>query len=137
MAQGSNFAALGSHVDDLGSTGTTAGLDEIRTALKKKFKITETLNPAVITGVQVERDRKRHWCKLHQGAYTEQVLANHNMTNCKGTDTPLDPGTARAMMLLPTGEVDVEVRRKYQTLVGELRWLLKTRPDLLPVHYMY
>ena len=53
------------------------------------------------------------------------------MTDCKGTDTPLDPGTARAMMLLPTGEVDVEVMRKYQTLVGELRWLLKTRPDLL------
>ena len=53
------------------------------------------------------------------------------MTDCKGTDTPLDPGTARAMMLLLTGEVDVEVRRNYQTLVGELRWLLKTRPDLL------
>jgi hypothetical protein len=41
----------------------------------------------------------------------------------------MDPGTARALMLLPTEFVDPLVILLYQTLIGELIWLLKTRPD--------
>ena len=100
-------------------------LDEIRQTLKKKFAITETVNPSVITGVQVERNREKKWLKLHQEAYATQVLAAHGMTDCNGAPTPLDPGTAREFMLLDEekrDEPDVRVVKAYQTLVGELVW---------------
>jgi hypothetical protein len=43
----------------------------------------------------------------------------------------MDPGTARAMMLLPTDQEDPVYRKKYQALVGSLIWLHKTRPDIM------
>lgn len=125
-----DYAALGAHVDDMMAIGTSTGLDNIRTTLKEKFKITEVINPSVITGVQIDRNRAAKWLKLHQTAYTEKVLANHNMSECKGVTTPMDPGTAKALMLLPTEDTNPEVTRQYQVLVGELLWLLKTRPDM-------
>jgi len=42
----------------------------------------------------------------------------------------MDPGTARALMTLPTDELDHSVVNTYQRLVGALIWLLKTRPDM-------
>ena len=53
------------------------------------------------------------------------------MSDCTACDTPMDPGTARALMLLPTEPVDPEVCREYQAFVGCLIWLFKTRPDML------
>jgi hypothetical protein len=52
------------------------------------------------------------------------------MADCKGVDTPMDPGTAKAMMLLPTDAPDPAAVKGLQTFVGELIWLLKTRSDL-------
>jgi hypothetical protein len=126
-----NYAALGTHIDDVPCIGTPSGIDAVRTCLSSKFKITEKVNPAVIVGVQVERNRSRRWLKLHQQARTETLLAKHNMTDCKGADTPMDPGTAKALMLLPTDVPDPAACKKYQSLVGEFIWLMdKTRPDL-------
>ena len=42
----------------------------------------------------------------------------------------MDPGTAKALMLLPTDKSDAKIIKAYQTYVGGLIWLLKTRPDL-------
>ena len=125
------YSVLGCHVDDLAGTGDETGLARIRDTLTKKFKITEKRNPSVITGVQIVRDRKKGWLKLHQGAYVTNLLADYNMTDCNSTDTPMDPGTAKVLMLLPTTHVDPVVLKLYQALVGCLIWLLKTRPDMM------
>jgi hypothetical protein len=53
------------------------------------------------------------------------------MQNCTPVDTPMDPGTARALMLLPITEIDEVAKKKYQSLVGAHLWLYKTRPDLM------
>jgi hypothetical protein len=124
-----DYAILGAHVDDLTSVGTEKGLDKIRTLLKKKFKITEKRNPAVITGVQVERNRDQRWLKIHQSAYVLDILNKNDMADCNGSNTPMDPGMARAMMMLPTDMVDLKAVKQYQVLVGAFIWLLKTRPD--------
>ncbi len=128
--QGMDYSALGAHVDDLCAIGTKSGLEKIRKTLSGKFDITEKINPDVITGVQIERDRQKHWLKIHQTAYTTEMLVKYGMAECKGADTPIDPGTARELMLLPTDEKDVNVVKAYQTFVGELIWLRKTRLDL-------
>ena len=54
------------------------------------------------------------------------------MTDCKGADTPIEPGAAKALMELTQGEPGPRhVVEAYQALVGSLIWLMtKTRPDL-------
>ena len=130
-----SYAAFGAHVDDLLGIGDDEGLAKIETTLTAKFKITKEVNPAVVTGVQIERDRERKWLKLHQGAYIADLLVRHDMADCRTVDTPMDPGTARALMLLPTPSTeappDPTVVKKYQSLVGAFIWLLKTRPDMM------
>ena len=130
----SDYVATGTHVDDCLAVGTAAGLSKAKSVLKTKFEITETHNPAVICGVQIVRDRESKWLKLHQAAYIETILHEFGQTDCKPVDTPLDPGTARAMMLLPVSTddtVDKKVLKRYQKLVGMLIWLYRTRPDIL------
>jgi hypothetical protein len=128
-ASSSEYAALGAHVDDLTGIGTDKGLSDIRSALSKKFEITEKRNPDIITGVQVERVREKMWLKLHQSAYAVGLLKKYNMEDCKEVDSPMDPGTARTLMLLPTEESDPQTVKEYQILIGELIWLIKTRAD--------
>ena len=129
--QETKYVALGAHVDDLPTTGVPAGIKKAEDAIGRKFKYTKIVNPDVITGVQIERNRGRGWLKLHQTEYTKQLLVDYGMQDCHGAETPLDPGTARAIMLLPVDEeVDNKVVAKYQKLVGELQWLRKTRSDI-------
>ena len=40
--------------------------------------------------------------KLHQQAYTMELLAKYKMADARPVDTPMDPGTAKHLMLLPT-----------------------------------
>ena len=128
--QSSGNAAVGTHVDDLLGVGCSDGMKKLEDTLLSKFKITVDRNPSIVTGVQIERNRKKKWLKLHQEAYAEELLAKYGMSDCKPSSTPMDPGEAKSMMLLPLPEViDKEAVGKYQSLVGKLIWLLKTRPD--------
>jgi hypothetical protein len=49
------------------------------------------------------------------------------MQDCKKADTPIDPGTMRVVMELPTDTTTPLIVKKYQELMGCLIWLLKTR----------
>ena len=81
--------------------------------------------------MQIERNRELRWTKLHQEAYTTELLIDWQMDQCTPVDTPMDLGTARALMLLPNGGHDRVAISKYQSLVGALLWLYKTRPDVM------
>jgi hypothetical protein len=125
------YAVAGTHVDDILATGDTKGLLFLEKTLRAKFEITAKLNPTVITGVQIVRDRQRRFLKLHQGAYILQLLINFQMQDCNSVDTPMDPGTARELMTLSVdGTTDPVVINKFQTLIGCLLWLSKTRIDI-------
>jgi hypothetical protein len=129
--KGNGYAALGAHVDDLLGIGDEKGLLKVEETMQKEFEITKERNPSVITGVQVERNREVKWLKLHQEAYIISILTDHDMLDCKSTDTPMDPGTMRAMMLLPMDQVDPVAQTKYSQLIGCLIWLHKTRADMM------
>ena len=120
----------GTHVDDILSTGDYAGLDHTIQTLNSKFEIVAKLNPEIITGVQIVRDRKMKFLKLHQGQYIRELLEARGMLDCEAVDTPMDPATARALMLLPVDKVDASSISKFQSLVGCLLWLSKTRHDI-------
>ena len=71
----SDFAAIGTHVDDIVLTGTDTGQTFIKSILKATFEIKVTPNPTLITGVQIVRDEAGGWLKLHQAEYvTIQVM---------------------------------------------------------------
>ena len=125
----SDFVVLGAHVDDLVSVGKEDGLKKLNRVLRSEFEITVKQNPDVIMGMQLERDRERGWSKLHQEGYVISLLKQFGMEDCKATSTPMDPGTAKALMMLPTESTDPKVLKKYQSLVGAMLWL-KTRPDM-------
>ena len=104
------------------------GVKSVQKALEKEFKITKKVNPDVVLGVQIQRNRETKWLKIHQADYIKTLLTDYNMLDCKPASTPMDPGTARALMLLPCdGPVDEEVVLKYQGLVGKYLWIMKTR----------
>ena len=135
------YAALGAHVDDIVSVGSDAGQQKAINALEARFKITKRVNPGHITGVEIERNFEMRWLKLHQTNYTRELLERYNMMDCKAVDTPMDAGTAKALMLLPIPNKcdehnsgvkhDPTVVELYQKLIGELVWLcIRTRPDL-------
>ena len=129
-----DFAAIGTHVDDIVLAGTIPGKTYIKNALTSVFEVKEISDPTLITAVQVVRDKTGGWLKLHQGAYVKEILTTFSMTESGRVDTPMDPGTAQVLMDLPmatTDNLDTIVVKKYQKLVGMLIWLHKTRPDLL------
>jgi hypothetical protein len=127
----SGYATGGAHVDDICTTGENQGISKMRTSLSNKFKITEILNPSVITGVQVDRNRSAKWLKLHQSAFIAQLLEDQGMSDCKPADTPITDGIVKELMLLPTEPEDPTAIKLYQVLVGCLIWLHKTRLDML------
>ena len=112
------------------AVGDSEGLKKLANALEKQFKITSKVNPSVITGVQVVRDRERRWLKLHQGGYTSALLEMYDRLDAKPVDTPMDPGTAKVLMLLPVDDCTPQTVHKYQHIVDGLMWLLRTRPDI-------
>ena len=129
----SDYAATGAHVDDLLSIGTPAGLTRLLTTLTKDFEVTTKKDPTLIMGVQIERNRKAKWLKLHQAAYVDLILDEFGQSQCNPMDTPMDPGTATAMMKLPVATADTadpNVLKLYRKLVGMIIWLYKTRPDM-------
>jgi len=69
--------------------------------------------------------------KLYQQAYTEELLDKHGRTDARPVDTPMDPGTAKVLMLLPTDGATKDSIKMYQEVVGGLMWLMRTRPDML------
>ena len=126
------YAATGTHVDDLMSVGDTIGIQKLIHTLEKKFEITVKKNPTIFCGVQIHRVREHKWLKLHQQAYTQGLVADYQMSACNPVDTPMDPGTAKHLMLLSTDGASAASIKAYQKIVGSLMWLLKTRPDM---HY--
>jgi hypothetical protein len=127
----SGYAALGTHVDDIIVVGDSDGIKKSADLLKSEFKITTKSNPTSITGVELIRDRSRKWAKIHQCDYVTKLLEKYQMHNCTPADTPMDPGTAKALMLLPQDAFTSESTREYQAVLGCLMWLsCRTRPDL-------
>ncbi len=100
-------------MDDILSTGDQAGLEHMIQTLNSKFEIVAKLNPEIITGVQIVRDRAMKFLKLHQGQYIRELLEAHGMSNCEAVDTPMDPATARALMLLLDNKADASSISKF------------------------
>ena len=121
------------HVDDMPCAGTRGGLIITLARLREDFDITVEENPPIILGVQVEHDRKKRTAKLHQGVYIRKLLKKHGMENCNPRDTPAESNFTKQVKAQVASNLErkpLGMEAQYQAGIGELMWLLKSRPDL-------
>ena len=88
-------------------------------SLEVKLKLTESINPTCITGVQIERVRgKSGWTNLHQTKYTTNFLKGHKTGSARPVDTPMNPGLARVLMEFPQDDFIKDFLKAFQIMVG-------------------
>ncbi|GJT98308.1 ribonuclease H-like domain, reverse transcriptase, RNA-dependent DNA polymerase [Tanacetum coccineum] len=116
---------IGVYVDDLIITGTPRKeIDKFKAQMGEKFEMSDLGLLAYYLGIEVTQTGGD--ISIKQSAYANKILKEAGMVDCNETLIPMDPGTkltkiTEGTMVNPT---------EYRSLIGCLRYLLHTRPDL-------
>ena len=127
---GDKIFMCGMHVDDGLCLSNDVGfaLEKID-CLKKVFELVVVKDPKVYVGIQIERNREKGTMLLHQEDSVLKLLASSGLMDCNPSTTPMQTGLALKEPKEVVTEAD-ERHFPYQSLVGQLIWLLGTRIDL-------
>jgi len=118
------FIAL--YVDDLIFTGNNAELIEaFKEVMKKEFEMTDLGLMKYFLGLEVIQGKDGIF--VSQERYVEDVLKKFKMTSCNPVSTPMEPSTK----LSKYADGDRVDASKYRSLIGSLRYLTNTIPDLM------
>ena len=127
---GDKIFMCGMHVDDGLCLSNDVGfaLEKID-YLKKVFELVVVKDPKVYVGIQIERDREKGIMLLHQEDSVLKLLTSSGLMDCNPASTPMQTGL---VLKEPNAVVTGADERyfPYQSLVGQLIWLLGTRIDL-------
>nr|GEV51639.1 ribonuclease H-like domain, reverse transcriptase, RNA-dependent DNA polymerase [Tanacetum cinerariifolium] len=116
---------VGVYIDDLIITGTPKKeIDKFKAQMEEKFKMSDLGLLAYYLGIKVTQAGGN--ISIKQSAYTNKILKEAGMIDCNETLIPMDPGTR----LTKITEGTMVNSTEYQILIGCLRYLLHTRPDL-------
>nr|GFA09333.1 ribonuclease H-like domain, reverse transcriptase, RNA-dependent DNA polymerase [Tanacetum cinerariifolium] len=116
---------IGVYVDDLIITGTPKReIDKFKAQMEEKFEMSDLGLLAYYLGIEVTQTNGD--ISIKQSAYASKILKEAGMIDCNETLIPMDPCTrltkiTEGTMVNPT---------EYRSLIGCLRYLLHTRPDL-------
>lgn len=116
---------VGVYVDDLVITGT--GCDDIKHFKKEMcsaFKMSDLGLLHYYLGIEVKQGPSG--ISLSQGAYAAKILEKSGMAGCNPCQVPME--TRLKLSKLST-ELPVDAT-EYRSIVGSLRYLVNTRPDL-------
>jgi len=117
--------AIAFFVDDCAVTAPASEINELKSALQRRYRMTDQGPITWFVGVRVHYDITRGFLSLSQASAVTKLLELHQMADCKIVSTPCT-GT-----LVKTDTVDNSMKGKpYSALVGSLLWLLYTRPDI-------
>ena len=119
------------YVDDLLISGRDrTEVDAIKTALSKRFQMSDLGPVGYYLGMTITRDRQNRVLRLGQKAYISKLLHDFGMLECKPSPTPMDLGGAN-LISDPTHQASPSDIQEYQRLVGSLICImLGTRPDI-------
>nr|GEW52235.1 ribonuclease H-like domain, reverse transcriptase, RNA-dependent DNA polymerase [Tanacetum cinerariifolium] len=113
------------YVDDLIITGTPKeDIDKFKAQMEEKFKMSDLGLFAYYLGIEVTQTNDD--ISIKQSAYANKILKEAGMRDCNETWIPMDPGTR----LTKITEGTMVNSTEYRSLIGCLRYLLYTRPDL-------
>nr|GEY35884.1 ribonuclease H-like domain, reverse transcriptase, RNA-dependent DNA polymerase [Tanacetum cinerariifolium] len=116
---------VGVYVDDLIITGTPKKeIDKFKAQMEEKFKMSDLGLLAYYLGIEVTQTSGD--ISIKQTAYANKILKETGMIDCNETLIPMDPGTRLTKITKGT----MVNSTKYQSLIGCLRYMLHTRPDL-------
>ncbi|GJV53952.1 ribonuclease H-like domain, reverse transcriptase, RNA-dependent DNA polymerase [Tanacetum coccineum] len=116
---------IGVYVDDLIITGTPKKeIDKFKAQMEEKFEMSDLGLLAYYLGIEVTQTEGD--ISIKQTAYANKILKEAGMIDCNETLIPMDPGTR----LTKITEKTMVNSTEYRSLIGCLRYLLHTRPDL-------
>ena len=92
--------------------------------MEEKFKMSDLGLLAYYLGIEVTQNGGD--ISIKQSAYATKILKEVGMMDCNETLIPMDPGTK----LTKNTEGTMVNSTEYRSLIGSLRYLLHTRPDL-------
>jgi hypothetical protein len=115
---------VGVYVDDLVITGSSlAAVEEFKEEMKRTFLMSD-LRLLSYLGIEVRQDAGG--ITLRQAHYAKKILEMAGMVDCKAAATPMEE-RLRLSRDSTAEEVDATL---YRRIVGSLRYLIHTRPDL-------
>jgi len=123
--EGPDAVILGVYVDDLIVTGgNPTKIKEFKDEMMSEFEMTDLGLLSHYLGIEV--DQKDDYITVKQTSYAKKVLGQFGMSGCNSTKTPMDPGSK---LDADKGGEPVD-STEYRRMIGCLRYLLHTRPDL-------
>nr|XP_027187919.1 uncharacterized protein LOC113785507 [Cicer arietinum] len=118
------------YVDDLLLTGSDeVKISEFKFRMEKEFEMTDLDMLAYFLGIEFET--RKNGIFMHQKRYASDVLKMFKMQDCNGSSTPSESG----LVLSKEGN-DLEGNDElidpttFKKIVGSLRYLCNTRPDI-------
>ncbi|KAI3741687.1 hypothetical protein L1987_59361 [Smallanthus sonchifolius] len=116
---------VGVYVDDLIMTGSNEKeLQEFKGRMMKVFEMTDLGLLSYYLGIEV--DQKMDGITLRQSGYAKKILKTTGMSDCNTTKYPMEP----KLKLTKDEDGELVNSMEYRRLIGSLRYLIHTRPDL-------
>lgn len=123
--KGDSLLVVGVYVDDLVITGDKASdIDQFKKQMKTMFKMSDLGLLSYYLGIEVHQTE--HGVALCQSGYASKILDKLGMSDCNPTQAPIEE-KLKLSKASKSAEVDAT---QYRSLVGSLRYLVHTRPDI-------
>jgi len=120
-----SFLLVGVYVDDVIISGPdVSDIEQFKQEMRKKFSMSDLGLLSYYLGIEVRQGSDG--ITLCQSSYAMKILEAAGMQNCNATATPME---AR-LKLSKKMEDEVVNPTAYRSIIGSLRYLVNTRPDL-------
>ena len=122
---GGNVLFVALYVDDLIFMGNNDEMiEEFKGTMTREFEMTDLGLMKFFLGLEVRQVETGIF--ISQETYAKEILKKFKMANCNPVSTPMEPGAKLSKF---DGGERVDASR-YRSLIGSLRYLTCTRPDL-------
>lgn len=123
--EGSEFLIIAVYVDDLLVTGSSvSNIMKFKKVMNREFEMSDMGKLSYYLGIEVKQGSTG--TELKQTAYARKLLEKADMAECNPVKYPMEPKE----MLNKDGNGKAVNETKYRSIVGGLRYLVNTRPDL-------
>jgi Reverse transcriptase (RNA-dependent DNA polymerase) len=122
---GSNRVLVGVYVDDLIITGASeTEIERFKSQMKERFQMSDLGLLSYYLGLEVQQTVNK--ITLSKTTFAKRILEESGMSECNSTKVPMET----RLNLTKASETPTIDQTKYCSVVGSLRYLLHTRPDL-------
>lgn len=123
--KGNEFLIVAVYVDDLLVTGSSMeNVNKFKKEMNKEFEMTDMGKLSYYLGIEVNQGR--NGTELKQSAYARKLLLKFDMAECNAVKYPMEPKE----VLNKDAKGKAVDETKYRSIIGGLRYLVNTRPDL-------